>query len=74
MFFLFFLECQLGPFTPVTTCTKTCGSGTQELNRTCYNIADSTTSVPQLCSNTSLCDEYSIETGACNTQVCISKY
>jgi hypothetical protein len=72
--FFLYLACQLGPYVPATDCTKTCGNGTQQLNRTCYNIAITSSSVPQPCSNTSLCDTYNISTGSCNTDVCISKY
>ncbi len=66
--------CELGPYTPATDCTKTCGNGTQLLNQTCYNVADSSTSIPQLCSNTDSCAATSPVTGSCNTDVCIGKY
>lgn len=73
-YFLFFvLACQLGPYVPATDCTKSCGNGTQQLNRTCYNIAISSSSVPQTCSSPSQCDSYNTTTGLCNMNECISK-
>jgi acetyl-CoA acetyltransferase len=70
----FSLACQLGPSVPATDCSQTCGNGTQLLNRTCYNIAASSYSVPQLCSNTSKCPTNTTSVGQCNPNVCLSKY
>jgi hypothetical protein len=70
----FFLACELGPYVPATDCTKTCGNGTQLLNRTCYNVAATSSSVPVLCSNTTLCNNNTVASGSCNPDVCISKY
>ncbi|CAF4070391.1 unnamed protein product [Rotaria sp. Silwood2] len=63
--------CQLGPYVPATECSQTCGNGTQALNRTCYNIAASSSSVPQLCSVAGLCDTNITTVGTCNPDECI---
>ena len=73
-FFSFFLVCQLGPYVAATDCSKTCGNGTQAMNRTCLNIADTSSSVPTTCSNPSICGTYNASTRNCNPDVCISKY
>ncbi|UJR31957.1 hypothetical protein I4U23_019430 [Adineta vaga] len=62
--------CEFGPFVPATTCTRTCGNGTQIVNRTCYNIASSDDSIPTLCSNSSACGIFTNTTVLCNTNVC----
>ncbi|CAF0913672.1 unnamed protein product [Adineta ricciae] len=62
--------CQFGPFVPATTCTKTCGNGTQVVNRTCYNIASSDASIPIPCSNSSACGTFTNTTALCNTYIC----
>lgn len=63
--------CQLGPFVPATECSKTCGNGTQTMNRTCLNIADTSSSVPTTCSNPSTCGTYNSSVRNCNPDVCI---
>ncbi|CAF1679281.1 unnamed protein product [Rotaria magnacalcarata] len=63
--------CQPGPYEPATQCSKTCGNGTQTLNRTCLNIASASSSIPQTCSNVSQCGTNTSTVGTCNPDVCI---
>lgn len=67
------LACRLGPYVPASECSRTCGNGTQVFNQTCFNIADPSISVPQVCSNTALCGATSAQNRTCNPDVCISK-
>lgn len=67
------LVCEFSPYLPATACTKTCGNGTWLLNQTCWNIADTSSSIPTTCSNTSACGTYTVRSETCNPDVCISK-
>lgn len=67
------LACRLGPYVPASECSRTCGNGTQVFNQTCFNIADSSVSIPQVCSNTGFCSATSPINRTCNPDECISK-